>query len=422
MTILRLVLSTALTAAVTCGVSGQAFAQVSLSNPHLTVLGNATPRALPDTTVELFPLSLTMGPIPPKDGSGNAYWPCITGGSNVDCSSIPAGGLVDGTPMHSWPLSTCDASSETAPCGQISFWFEDDDPSTADIEIAFKVKQGSSIIYELPKTSFGPNTYKGQVIVYAANVAFGAGAGNCPKKVTCSAPVAGPVTLTATVLIGADTASISANIDLSSNGASLPGIPDPASAQARISTPRLTAAGKASAPASPTTTTDLFVLSTTMTDLPPLDPAGNAYWPCYTGGGDPDCSSIPTGAVANGYPHYTWPLSTCTASSETSPCGQIIFWFDDESTDPEDISIEITVDQNGSTIYEFPNTDFGPNLYTGQLVYFTADVAFGTGAGNCTGKVKCVTPVAGPVSIAATVSIGSDRASGKATILLSATP
>lgn len=207
MTKTRMFLFAALAVILVLGVAGQANAQVKVSGPRLTAAGPAMSHVNPNTSTDLHPVATYLGVAPPADGSGNAEWPCFTGGSDPDCSSIPAGGVVVGVPAYTWSLTGCTGQASSAPCAGINFWFEDDSTSSSDISVALTVKQGTSYIYDFPKTSFGSNSpYTGYIIVFSADVAFGDFSGNCPKKVVCVNPVAGTADITATVSIGTDSA------------------------------------------------------------------------------------------------------------------------------------------------------------------------------------------------------------------------
>ena len=67
---------------------------------HAKRLGAIFSDAVPDATVPtLFTALLNIGANPPLDKGGIGYWPCFTGGSDTDCSSIPSGGIVVGEPL-----------------------------------------------------------------------------------------------------------------------------------------------------------------------------------------------------------------------------------------------------------------------------------------------------------------------------------
>jgi len=213
----------ALAAMAVLGVCGQqALAQDAILKPHVysVVLGRAAaqPDAMPEATAsQVHQLYTTMNELPPLDGSGNPEWPCAGGGSNADCSSIAAGGLVIGFPFYTWPLTTCTSSTEA--CGEITWMFETDVASTkATIDITITVTQGTttkSDIYTSGTIKGGTNPGAGYTEVFAIPVAFGAG--DCfATGTTCVTPVAGPATITVTTTIGKQTATGVAQITLSS--------------------------------------------------------------------------------------------------------------------------------------------------------------------------------------------------------------
>lgn len=166
---------------------------------------------LPQIPPGLYPLSAQFGNLPPKDGSGNDYWPCYTGGSNSDCSSIPGGGVVAGIPVYAWSLSACDNNAPPAtPCGQIYFFYQDlTGDTTDDLIVTVTVKQGTNYILAKGPTDIGPNPFLDEVVVFSGDKAFGTqgqtGKGNgwcAGSKHTCVDPVAGPANGVATIQVG----------------------------------------------------------------------------------------------------------------------------------------------------------------------------------------------------------------------------
>jgi hypothetical protein len=166
---------------------------------------------LPSVTPNLYPLSAQFGNLPPKDVNGNDYWPCYTGGSNSDCSSIPNGGVVGGIPVYAWPLSACDNNSSPAtPCGQIYFFYQDlTGDTTDDLILTVTVKQGTNFIFAKGPENLGPNPYLNEVVVFAGDKAFGTqgqfGKGNgwcAGSKLTCVDPVQGLATGSVTIQVG----------------------------------------------------------------------------------------------------------------------------------------------------------------------------------------------------------------------------
>jgi hypothetical protein len=202
-------MSAALAATAALGVPGPALAQDSAGfDPHLKLVAVAKipmPDISPDTAAPaLLGGPLSLGVLPPLDGSGNEYWTCFTGGSDPDCSSIPAGGWVSGIPYLFWPKKTC-TNKETA-CAQLTWWFQDNSTDTTDdLIITISANQGKKfILYET--IDVGPNPYSGYLVWVSIDVAFGPG--NCGTE-TCSKPVDGEATLQALAIVGSSTATAS---------------------------------------------------------------------------------------------------------------------------------------------------------------------------------------------------------------------
>jgi hypothetical protein len=164
----------------------------------------------PQITPLLFQLSQGFGVAAPPDSGGNPQWPCF--GGSADCSTIAPGGVVIGTPAHTWSLSACDQNSGSVPpCGWI-FWFYEDDTgdNTSHLIVSVTGKQGLNYVLDTGNIDFGPNPFPaGSVIVVSGNQGFGTmgqtgkGNGNCagsPK--ICVDPVAGPVNLSITTKVG----------------------------------------------------------------------------------------------------------------------------------------------------------------------------------------------------------------------------
>ncbi len=165
----------------------------------------------PNYAPGLYPLSAQFGNLPPKDGNGNDYWPCYTGGSNADCSSIPGGGVVAAIPVYAWSLSACNNSSPPAtPCGQIYFLYQDLTGDTTDhLIVTVTVKQGNSFIFSKGPTDLGPDPFYNEVVVFSGDKAFGtqgqSGKGNgwcAGSNAICVNPVAGLATGTITIQVG----------------------------------------------------------------------------------------------------------------------------------------------------------------------------------------------------------------------------
>lgn len=154
--------------------------------------------------------------------------------------------------------------------------------------------------------------------------------------------------------------------------------------------------------------------------LPPVDGGGNDEWPCFPGSSNPnaaDCSSIATGGVVLGQPAFTQSLSACDANSDSSSnCGQI-FWFyeDDTGDNNDDLVVSIVVKQGKNYIMDTGNFDFGPNPFpAGSVVVIYDDTAFGTlgqsgpGNGFCAGSTEtCVNPVSGKATATITTTVGT---------------
>jgi hypothetical protein len=215
MTKLRMFMFAAAAVIVAFGVSAQ---QALALDPHFKVTVMKAPGvitdAVPAAASQLHQLYTTMGVAAPADSLGNGYWPCFTGGSDADCSSIPAGAVVVGIPFYTWNLTAC--TSSTSACGQISWMFETDVASTsATIDVSITVTQGTSTIMNTGTVPVGTNPGAGYVEVISDNVGFGPG--DCAVG-TCATPVAGAAKITVTTTIGKQKATGTANITLSATG------------------------------------------------------------------------------------------------------------------------------------------------------------------------------------------------------------
>jgi hypothetical protein len=162
----------------------------------------------PSVPNNLYPISAQFGYLPPKDGGGNDYWPCYTGGSNADCSSIPANGVVVGIPLYTpWLVSSCDTAT---PCGQLYFFYDDlTNDSTDDLVLTVTVKQGRNYIFAVGPKNLGPNPYANEVVVFSGDKAFGtqgqSGKGNgwcAGSSHVCVDPVAGVANGEAVIQVG----------------------------------------------------------------------------------------------------------------------------------------------------------------------------------------------------------------------------
>ena len=158
---------------------------------------------------------------------------------------------------------------------------------------------------------------------------------------------------------------------------------------------------------------------------------GNDEWPCFPNGSNPndaDCSSIATGGVVIGQPAYTQSFSACDASSSDSPnCGQIFWFYEDDTGDgTDDLVVSIVVKQGKNYIMDTGPFNFGPNPYpAGSVVVIWDDTAFGTlgetgpGNGFCAGSTEtCVNPVKGVASVTVTTTVGTSTINSKFNIFL----
>jgi len=167
---------------------------------------------------------------------------------------------------------------------------------------------------------------------------------------------------------------------------------------------------------SPDAASQLHQLVTAMGAGSPDTSSDVPYWPCFTGGSDPACSSIPAGGIVLGAPFYTWPLTTCTSSTEA--CGTIYWLFEtDVASTKAEIDVTVTVTQGSNTIYTVGGA-VGKNPGAGNVEIVYANAAFGEG--DCFNGGTCVNPSAGVATITTTTTIGKQSATGKATITLSA--
>ncbi|MGA2423350.1 MAG: hypothetical protein ABSG07_05050 [Terriglobales bacterium] len=175
---------------------------------------------------------------------------------------------------------------------------------------------------------------------------------------------------------------------------------------------------------------ELFQLSAGFGTLPPIDGGGNDEWPCFPNmnANGADCSQIATGGVVIGSPAFTWSYADCDANSASSPnCGQI-FWFyeDDTGDNTDDLIVSIVVKQGTDYILDTGKYNFGPNPFSpGTVVVISDDVAFGTlgqtgkNNGFCDGSNKtCVNPLQGIATVTVTTQVGPSKISTKFNINL----
>ena len=211
MTKTRMFMVAALAVIVAFGVSELQAQSVVGMNPKLTAVAKVpTEGVSPDATIPgLIGGELAMGTLPPADGGGNAYWPCFTGGSDADCSAIPAGAWVSGIPSITWSKTGC----TNATCAQLTWWFQDNTTdATDDLIITLTAKEGVKTIMNSGALDFGPNPFAGgYLVVLTAYVGFGTG--ECAVG-TCRNPSAGDATLTAEVQVGTAKATTKQTITL----------------------------------------------------------------------------------------------------------------------------------------------------------------------------------------------------------------
>jgi hypothetical protein len=198
MTKTRMFMVAALAVIVAFGVSGLQAQNVAANVKLTPVTKVPTEGVSPDAApAALIGGELGMGVIPPIDGSGYYEWPCFTGGSNPDCSGIPAGGWVSGIPFITWSKTGC----KNTVCAQLTWWFADNTTdATDDLIITITAKQGSKTLLNSGALDFGPNPFAGGYLVVLTDyVAFGTD--ECATG-TCKNPAAGDATLTAEVQVG----------------------------------------------------------------------------------------------------------------------------------------------------------------------------------------------------------------------------
>jgi hypothetical protein len=153
--------------------------------------------------------------------------------------------------------------------------------------------------------------------------------------------------------------------------------------------------------------------------LPPVDGGGNDEWPCFPNqnANGADCSTIATGGVVIGEPAFTQSLSACDADSSSSAnCGQIFWFYEDDTGDTtDDLVISVVIKQGKNYILDTGSYDFGPNPFpAGSIVVIYDDTAFGTlgqtgpGNGFCAGSTEtCVNPIAGKATATITTTVGT---------------
>ncbi len=179
----------------------------------------------------LFPLwqAFTTYAIDPNTGVDE--WPCS--GGQPECATINPLGLVVGDPAYIWSLTDCNATSTSTPnCGQTETWYEDNtNDTTDDLIYSLVARQGKNYIYDSGTVDFGvvyvgaPFPHLGGLISdsnFGTMGETGENNGNCyasynypyptlpgyftiAANQTCSAPIAGPVSITATTALATPT-------------------------------------------------------------------------------------------------------------------------------------------------------------------------------------------------------------------------
>jgi len=195
---IRMFTFAACAAVVAFGAGGQE-ALAAAPQFHISVIGHVPAQVSPDPAAPtIFQLATNFGTLAPVDGSGYDEWPCFTGGSDADCSSIPAGGLVVGVPTYTVELANCLNPRVACIWGYEAV--EDDNPSTTEsFKWGLRIAQGDSVILDTGILNFGPNT-PNTIQVIGGNLYVGPG--NCAVG-TCVSPVAGKATATTYTWVGA---------------------------------------------------------------------------------------------------------------------------------------------------------------------------------------------------------------------------
>jgi len=126
-----------------------------------------------------------------------------------------------------------------------------------------------------------------------------------------------------------------------------------------------------------------------------LDSSGADEWPCF--GGDlslyPDCPGIAPEGVVVGRPSYGWALSACDSNTNGTtftsyvPCGQMAWWYEDDTADTTDDLVSSWVVTQGTTIIADSGLwDLGPNrAVNGYGNVFYKDQSFGGWTGSTVG-------------------------------------
>jgi len=141
---------------------------------------------------------LEMGPNPPVAGPPPS-WPnsCGPSATGSPCTADPAGSVLMAVPTSLWSAASC--TSSTVACGQISQLIVSN-TATGDYKVQVEIKQGTKVIMDTGLQDLKFTFPAGQGFFIYGGAAFGPG--NCPKAVTCVAPVPGVATITYTNHIG----------------------------------------------------------------------------------------------------------------------------------------------------------------------------------------------------------------------------
>jgi len=186
-------------AALALGICGQQ----ARAEPPGTIHARSFPlAATPDLNPNAKEPAMTMGVVafgtyPPTDSSGNSEWPCFTGGSDPNCSTIPAGGVILGVPYQDWSVSACNVGPGAA-CGQI-YWSFTSNHASGTVMVSETITQGTKTIYQSGTTNLGMGTAPFQSWVWDE---IGMGPNACSG---CVAVVKGPARITVTATVGSVT-------------------------------------------------------------------------------------------------------------------------------------------------------------------------------------------------------------------------
>jgi len=123
-------------------------------------------------------------------------------------------------------------------------------------------------------------------------------------------------------------------------------------------------------------------------------------WPCF--GGDADCSSTPNGGMVMGTPIQNWSLANCSVKG--SPCGQLFWTFEDDTTDG-DLTVSFTVKQGKTTIQSEKPQHYSPITGSPGAIW-VIDFPFGEFKGAAVG----------PATITVSTTVGTTKITGKTTV------